>query len=165
MDCWAPERILKGRDIMDLNGNDLRDAYGFHHRCQIPRRNRIIRLGSTVFASIAQIWDNGGHTGSTRIAERAAKKQESTKFIISALAVVAVERMQHENIMPTDVAKWSCLVFSVLEHSLFVGREYNFEAVRNAFSEITTPVQSKKQKGTAVHPLGAAFIMVFLGSR
>ena len=165
MDCWAPERILKGRDIVDLNGDDLRDAYGLHHRCQIPSRNRIIQLGSTVFAGIAQIWDNGGHTGSSRIAERAAKKQQSTKFIIAALAVVAVERVQHENIMSTDVAKWSCLVFSVLERSLFVGRKYNFEAVRNVFSEITTPVQSKKQKGTAVHPQGSAFIMVFPRSR
>ena len=126
---------------------------GLEELGDIARGDRVVGLGATILAGVAEIRGHRGDGVGPGILEGTAEEEKSAQLVVGALYVIAVQGMDHEDVVAFYTLERSRLVLAVLEGALLVLRQRHFEACGNLFREGTASFQPEESEGAISHVL------------
>ena len=140
----AAERILKCGKIVNIKCHDRLGAHRLKQRGHITRGHRIARLNLPIFARISQIRNNRCDACGGGVLQRADKEKKPAQLVIAALPIVAVERLNNEDILAADADQWPRLMLAILELTFLVQAGLNGKPKADLFTKGATAIQRKK---------------------
>ena len=147
----TPESVLESCEIVHLHGDDAVDADGLEDLRDIARGDRVVGLGASILASVAEIRGHRGDGVGSGILEGAAEEEKSAQFVVSALHVIAVQGMDDEDVVAPYALERSRLVLAVLEGALLVRRQRHLESGGDLFREGAASFQREDSGGAMLH--------------
>ncbi len=86
-----------------------------------------------------------------RVSQGAAEEQQATELVVGALVLVAMQRVNDEDIVSVHALQWPRLVFAILEVALLVLGERCLEMRRDLLGEGAASRQAEQGERAVPH--------------
>jgi hypothetical protein len=123
--CANPKGVLERGEVMRVKSHYTINAHRLEKAGDVARRDRVSRFAFLVLARVAKVRDDSRDAFGGSVAQRAEEEQEPAELIVHALPVVAIQRLDNEDILAANIYQRSYLMLAVFELSLLVRAQRN----------------------------------------
>ncbi len=151
MDVSASECILKGCDVVHLQGYDRVRADCFEEFSDITAADRVSRLGLLFLSHECEIWNDSGDAAGAVVPARPDEEEQPKQAVSCRPPVIAMKAVQHEHIFVPHADERAGLVLAIGEFSLLEVVEFDTSRPRDGICQDVRSMKCEETHGEAFH--------------
>src|SRR6516164_260320 len=129
--------VLERRHIVDVEGHHRIGSTCLEEARDIFGGDRVAGLRPSVLAGVAKVRDDCRYALRTSVFQRSDKEEQTAKFIVGALFAIAIQRVNHKDVLATHLDERSNLVLAIIEPAFLMRPENQLEVLRDSLAIIS----------------------------